>query len=314
MYDKFKVHIYDKKRVDNDTRSEHKYYVRLVYTIESLMHSLGDQQLIAGIALLLVVNHQACQISAYHYNLVCTMLLMSIITHLNTLINIPDFLYKGKTVATYRLIGIFAQFVLSGIVLSARNTSTFPSQPSSLAIMPAACFENMNATQDLGFSDFVGFAQNVTMGSAANTTANVTQILHNIDVATSAVSGLGEYVTLVFFMIFAVVVLAFDYVEAVAFWDSKIMRGVSMFFSGASIFASTVIVGLALYRYNGLRIGMEVQQWYRSADEDDWTLSQILTILLAGSGFLAFLKAVTGERYLSRCSYAYCRIYAKSNP
>lgn len=281
------------KRRDRKGQAKDRFYLKLVHTIETLLHTLSDQQLITSIALLLSINHQACTISAYHYNLVCTMLLMGIITHLNTLINIPDFLYKGKTVAFYRFFGICVQLILSGFVFSARHTKTFPSKASSLAIMAAACFENMNATDDLGFSDFFTFAQNVTSG-----VNNTEQLLHNIDAATSATTGLGEYATLVAFMLIAILVLVYDFFEAQSWLGSNSrqigLRLSTIFFSFASIVSSVIIIAVALTRYNTLRSQMEVPKWYNNGGEDEWTYSQILPILLLGSGSIAVLKAITG--------------------
>lgn len=269
MLDKIKVHILDKRR-DKQGQAEDHFYLKLVHTIETLLHTLSDQQLITSIALLLSINHQACTISAYHYDLVCTMLLMGIITHLNTLINIPDFLYKGKIVAFYRFFGICVQLVLSGFVFSARHTKSFPSKASSLAIMPAACFENMNATHDLGFSDFFSFAQNVTDVTTNSTVTNATvpaQLLHNIDAATSATTGMGEYATLCVFIFIAILVLIYDFFEAQSWLGANPkqigMRLSTVFFSFTSIAASVIIIAIELTRYNALRSQMEVPQWVR---------------------------------------------------
>jgi hypothetical protein len=50
----------------------------------------------------------------------------------------------------YRIIGILAQIALSGIVFSSRVSQNFPAKASSLAILPAAYFENMAAASNLG--------------------------------------------------------------------------------------------------------------------------------------------------------------------
>lgn len=249
--DKIKVHIYDKRK-DREGQAEDRFYLKTIHTITSLLHTMSDQQLVASIALILSINHQACEISAYHYNLVCTMLLMGIITHLNVLISIPDFWYKGKTLALYRCSTICIQLILTGFIFSARHTKSFPSKASSLAIMPAACFENMHATDGLGFSDFVTFAQNVTSGVTTNSTTNTTvpaQLLHNIDAATSATSGMGEYATLVVFMLIAFLVLVYDFFEVQNWFgagdggNKQIgMRRTSIAFSFASISASVIII------------------------------------------------------------------------
>lgn len=135
--DKVKVHWYDNRK-SRKNKEEHRHYVKLIHTIESLLQTLSDQQLIASIALLLAVNHQACQLTAYHYNLVCTMLVLAVVTHLNLLMNITDFLYKGRLLAFYRLGAILTQVILSGLVLKSRLSNNIPTtagpvnHPSSL--------------------------------------------------------------------------------------------------------------------------------------------------------------------------------------
>lgn len=290
--DKVKYHFFHKTK-KQEGKVEAPFYLRLIHTIESLLQIISDQQLVAGIALLAVINVQACEISAYHYNIVCTMLLLSAVTHLNTLINISDFIYKGKTVATQRLIAIFVQITLSGIVLSARNSSTFPSKASPLSILPAACFENMNATNYFGLADFATFAQNVTAGDAANSTANATQILHNIESATTKMSGLGEYVTLVVLGGFAIVFIGTELLEALFFKDTY-LHWFSIALSTISVVSSTVITAVATTRYNNLRGGMEIDAWYDIQDEQKWTYSQLFSLFLLGSGSITLVKAITG--------------------
>ncbi|KAF2798838.1 hypothetical protein K505DRAFT_371395 [Melanomma pulvis-pyrius CBS 109.77] len=290
IIDKIKYHFYHKRRSAN-SKAESRFWIKAVHTIESLLQAISDQQIVAGVALVLAINAQACTISAYHYNLVCSMLLLSGITHLNTLINIPDFVYKGKLVAANRLLAIAFQLVLSGIILSSRNTKSFPSKPSALGVLPAACFENMNALDSLGLQDFVDLAANVT-GAATNTTQNATQIWDNIQAATSARSGLGEYITLIIFAIFALLFLVLEFLEAMFFPDTY-LHWLSVALSITSEIASAVISFLTISRYFSLRDGMEVEAWFDNAGQDKWTYSQIVPMLLLASGSITLIKAVT---------------------
>jgi hypothetical protein len=221
------------------------------------------------------------------------MLLLSGITHLNTLINIPDFIYKGKLVAANRLLAIAVQLVLSGIVLSSRNTKAFPSKPSALGVLPAACFENMNALDSLGLQDFADLAQNVT-GAATNTTQNATQIWDNIQAATSARSGLSEYLTLIVFTIFALLFLILELLEALLF-PQTYLHWLSISLSVTSEIASVAIAILTTSRYFSLRDGMEIPSWFDNAGQDKWTYSQIVPMLLLGSSSITLITAVTGK-------------------
>jgi hypothetical protein len=61
---------------EKEETKRRKFNCKLVHTIETLLHTASDHQLVAGIALLLSLNRQACEISVYHNNLVCVMLVM----------------------------------------------------------------------------------------------------------------------------------------------------------------------------------------------------------------------------------------------
>ncbi|CAG8959506.1 hypothetical protein HYFRA_00001405 [Hymenoscyphus fraxineus] len=294
--DKVKVNEYDSRPKRKD-KEEHKRYVKLIHTIETLLQTLSDQQLIASIALLLAVNQQACELSAYHYNLVCTMLVLGVVTHLNLLMNITDFLNKGKFVALYRLVGILAQVVLSGFVLKARMSNNFPTTAGPLSIIPAACFENMNSTDILGVSSWSTLAHNVTTaGVASNTTANANQIMDNLTASTTASGGIGEYTTLAAFLIIALASVTSEYLQQKLNLTERKRIGMSrasIAFSFMSIIASTVIVVLSFTRYNRLRSEMDIPALYRAAEEKQWTFSQILPILMMAGSSIAVVKAVT---------------------
>ena len=293
IVDTVKFHkIHHKKSPEQ--RNESKHYLRLIHTIESVLQTLSDQQLVAGIALLVALNVQACEVSAYHYNVACTMLLLSAITHLNTMINISDFLFRGTWVGLQRLLSIAAQLIFTGIVLSARNTHTFPSKPSALSIMPAACFENMEAMSSLGLGDFIDLAQNVTTAQGPNGTFNATQIENNVLAATSKTSGLAEYLTLVVFVIVALLFLVAEYFEA-KFKPTRFLHWLSIGMSTLSLFASVAITVVAMRTYSDLRTGMEVDEWFVVEEKKKWTFSQLMPMLMLGSGSIALLKAATGK-------------------
>lgn len=302
LVDRIKYHVYNRR--SKPDRRERSKYLRLIHTLESLLQTLSDQQIVAGIALLLTVNAQACGISAFHYNIVCTMLLLSAVTHLNTLVSISDFIFKGKLVATNRLIAVITQLVLSGIVLSARQTKSFPSNPNALGVLPAACFENMDAMKGLGFGDFADFTSNVT-GIGTNRTYNASQIVDNIQNATSSKTGLGEYITLGAFTAIALVFLIIEMISAHWFESDK-PHWSSIIISGTSLAASAVIVTIAQIRYQKLRSGMEVDAWFDRGNQEEWTYSQIVPLLLLGSGSITVLKAATGRFRPLSPSLRYC--------
>ena len=287
----------------------HKRYLQVIHTIETLLHTFSDQQLVSAISLLFTLNDQACTISAYDFNLVCTMLLISVVVHLNSLIMISDFIFKGKAIAFSRIASIALQLILTGIVFSARNTSIFPFEPQALAIMPAACFENTNATSSAGLADFVNLASNITTNATLttiNSTGNGTDTLwYNLEAATSTTHGLPEYIALVIFVFLAVVTLLFEWIGTETGWNRHIGWG-SIVVSVTSTITSISLTAYAFSRYTALTNGMMVEELYQLAAVTPLTLSQLLPFTLLTSSLFPVINAVVGEcldlRILFPCS------------
>jgi hypothetical protein len=276
-----------------------RHYLKAVHTIEALLHTFSDQQLVAALSLLFTLNDQSCTISAYDFNLVCTMLLISVVVHLNGLIMISDFIFKGKTLAFSRIASIALQLALTGIVFSARNTEIFPFEPQSLAIMPAACFENSNATSAAGLADAIDFVSNITTNAtliATNTTGSdgTQTIWANIEAATSKTHGLPEYVVLVIFVFLAIITLVAEWVGSETGWDKHI-GWASVVVSILSTIASVSITGYAFWRYNMLTSGMRIEDWYQLSAVQPLTLSQLLPLALLGSSVFPIINALRGE-------------------
>ncbi|RDL41337.1 uncharacterized protein BP5553_01316 [Venustampulla echinocandica] len=288
IIDKVVLHFYD-KHSDEESRLHHRFYLQALNSVTTLIHTISDQAFVACLALLFTLSQQACTISAYHYNLVCLMLVMGIVTHLNTLVSVPDFFTKGKIVATYRVILIIIQMALTGVALSARHHTSFPLDPSGLAALPAACFANANAGDGLGFAGIIDVGANVTAGIGSNSTSNSTSTTGT----ESATKGMGIYITLMVFGFFALLILIGDWIEE-AFANRKHkFRWFSIFISVASLIASIVIVFYALAQYNALVNGMEIPKWYKTTIEDKWTFSQYMPVILLASASIPLFKALT---------------------
>ena len=213
------------------------------------------------------------------------MLLLSIVVHLNAMINISDFIFKGKTIAITRIAVIVTQLVLTTYVFSARNTATFPFEPESLAIMPAACFENFNATDTLGLRDFTNLASNVTSNGTDS-------FWKNIDAATSKAKGLPEYIVLVLFIILAGFTTLCEWLFAQTKWSKRIGWG-SVVVSVTSTITGTGLAIYAFIRYQHLTTGMEVPALYQMGKDKALTLSQILPLSLLASTIIPTIGAVT---------------------
>jgi hypothetical protein len=240
------------------------------------------------------------------------MLIFSAITHLNSLLNIQDYIYKGKLVALIRITAVAVQYALSAVVLSGRNSKTgFPMEASSLSVMPAPCFLNMNAARDFGFGDAIDAAQNFTapvFGSANTTTTNTTTMY----ATTGAMSeSFVEYIMLVVFLVFACVLLLAEWVYAHTHKSrpeakNKPMGVFGIAISVLSIIASLVIAIRVYSRYDHLSSGMEHSAWYQATTGQTWTYSQSVTIFLVASASLHGVQALTGMFCSTSRSVALC--------
>lgn len=269
-----------------------RYYRRIAHTIEQLLHTLSDQQLTTGFALIFALSEQACTISAYHYDLVCAMLLMSFVTHLNTLVSIPTFIHKGKLLALYRCAALITQIVLISMIFSARNRAAFPTRPSSLAIMPACCFMNMNASDWLGLADAGEF---VTHLNSTKTNTSGTEIFSQAGRS----SAFGQYIALIVFMGFTAVIAGVNWLEAREVDLHRWLRWVKLFLAATVSVATLALTVWAYQTYNSLRAGMEIEEWYRLGEEKTaWTFAEIVPLALLASTSITLVKALTREYFL----------------
>jgi hypothetical protein len=110
--------------------------------VNTLLHGLSDTQVAAGLALLVVASFHASCISAYHYNVACYLMLMSVATHILAFANVPPFLRQEPARGPgARVAAVVAILDLAWELFKARDAiDGFPVAPSARAIMPAACF------------------------------------------------------------------------------------------------------------------------------------------------------------------------------
>jgi hypothetical protein len=264
------------------------YYKKIANTVEKLLHTLSDQQLTAGFALIFAVNAQACTIQAFYYDLVCAMLLMSLVTHLNSIISISKFIHKGKHVATYRSLAMIAQIVLTGLIFQSRNSSDFPSTPNSLAIMPACCFMDLNSTDPLGVS-----------GLGINTAGNASEFILDAIHTAEKSPAFAQYIVLIVFLIFSAVIAIVNWLEAQEVQLHHCVRYMNIATSGIMSIASLAVTVWAYQGYNDLRAGMELNGWYQSdsTNSTTWTFAQIVPLALMASSSITILTALTGTLY-----------------
>ncbi|KAK1706175.1 hypothetical protein BDP67DRAFT_569726 [Colletotrichum lupini] len=118
---------------------------------QALVVSCSDQQVFTGGAYLVTIRFwKGCFITAYHYNIVANMLLLTCATHLMSVVISKNY-FERLLLACLRVIFITVVFAMTGLLLSNQNASNnvpFPTKvpPSnesdSLLLSPAVCFQN----------------------------------------------------------------------------------------------------------------------------------------------------------------------------
>ncbi|KAJ2899839.1 hypothetical protein MKZ38_002781 [Zalerion maritima] len=131
----------------------HRFHVIVREILDSFMMSCSDQQVFTGGAFALTLRYyRACLITAYHYNIIAGMLLLTCATHLLSIVLIRNY-FKYWMIAVCRLGLIGVAFAATGMVLSNQNSGShdeataFPLQVPHEGeddtypfFRPAACF------------------------------------------------------------------------------------------------------------------------------------------------------------------------------
>ena len=111
----------------------------------------SDQQVFTGGAYALTLRYwKGCTISAYHYNLIANMMLLTCATHLMSVTIVRNY-WKYPWLAILRIICISGVFIVTGLLFTNQNAREDPPFPTaippvnetdSLIFLPAACFQS----------------------------------------------------------------------------------------------------------------------------------------------------------------------------
>ncbi len=111
------------------------------------MITCSDQQIFTGGAYAITLRYlRGCEISAYHYNIVTNILLLTRATHLMS-VTISRHYWEHPIVALLRVIITAAVYLVTGIMLSNQGVG-FPTEVPDVStkdspiFMQAACFQN----------------------------------------------------------------------------------------------------------------------------------------------------------------------------
>ncbi|KAI3320569.1 hypothetical protein HD806DRAFT_524605 [Xylariaceae sp. AK1471] len=131
--------------------------------LETLVIACSDQQLFTGAAYALTLRYwRGCTVSAYHYNIVANMLLLTCATHLMSVTIVRNY-WRYPWLAILRIFAISGVFIVTGLLFTNQNATDkrFPTgipaanETNSLIFLPAACFQSDKNTATATFQDSV---------------------------------------------------------------------------------------------------------------------------------------------------------------
>jgi hypothetical protein len=258
---------------------------------------------------------RGCSISAYHYNLVANMLLLTCATHLMSITIVRNY-WKYPFLALLRIICITGVFIVTGLLMVNQNADVqtrFPTaippanETDSLLFLPAACFQSVNSPLAATF---------------ANTTANDDAFFGGI-IRNSApgnmVQGWNWYVVMLLFYGAAIAAEVVRFVRrgrARPGWRGRLgarmarmarpksfLRGVT-----AALFLAYLITGAALGFVTVVKSGMYIFSLRSWVDASGWieldgginpendatSFGQLVPIFMSAMVLFTFAQTISG--------------------
>ena len=224
-----------------------------------------------------------CSISAYHYDIVCNLILMSLVTHLASLVVIRRY-FSNWLLGPVRVIFILIVFSRAGVMFAERDNTRFPtgvpnaSSSSNTTAPPllaaAACFtsENINDTSQFGAE---------------------LDVLKGHD----RVTGLVEYAVLFIIAVFGLIMATTQSVM------TALSRGHAYLSARRWVFVFRLIlligawaIAIAAYlKFNSLRHWLAASPWPEDDAEVEWDFGQLVPCFLLFLTPLAILEALGGK-------------------
>ena len=225
-----------------------------------------------------------CQISAYHWDIVCNFLLMSIVTHLSSLAVISAY-FSNLILGSCRIILILIVFAFSGVIFSERNNSHFPTGVPD--------YSPRNETAPPTFLHHAAcFTSSVTVAN------QVPKAFNDAFKRPERITGLAEYsILFVFTIISLLMAIAHSFVTSPARLANKHlhMRRASCVLRIGLLLAAIGIAIAACVQFNRLRKWMHASVWPADNNESEWTFGQLVPVFLMLLAPLQFIEAFAGE-------------------
>lgn len=237
--------------------------------------------------LIAVHFYLGCSISAYHCDIVCNLILMSLVTHLASLAVISRY-FSNWFLGPLRVVLIIFAFSLTGVMFAERDNTRFPTgvpkasatsnTTAPLLLASAACFtsENINVTD---------------------------QFRTQLDIFEGAtrVSGLAEYAVLFIITIFGLVMAVSQSIVTSSSRSRVHLCARQWIF----VFRLILLVGawgiaIAAYlKFNSLRKWLAASPWPSDNAENKWDFGQLVPCFLLLLAPLAFFEACGGMSALT---------------
>ncbi|KAJ6263170.1 hypothetical protein Dda_1731 [Drechslerella dactyloides] len=156
-------------RGEKATRKRRDRNLRWVeQVVQDLIISLSDQQIVTGLSLAISIRYsRGCDVSAYHYNIIANLILMTMTTHVSAILVLPEY-FDNLLLATLRIVAITLIVVWSGLLFI--NQQTLNSNPVSFPTAIPELGVSLNPL-DTVLGDLVKTTdnfRNAILGSVAN--------------------------------------------------------------------------------------------------------------------------------------------------
>jgi hypothetical protein len=259
---------------------------------EPLVISFSDQQIVRGISLSIATLYTsaACTLDAYRYDIICYLLLMTIVSHLSAELARRSYTRGYKTLAVFRFCLVGCQVVFAGLVFSTRLTPNFPTSippvdqvKNTTLVLPAVCFDLLDAKSYSGLADITSG----TIDVAGFSSYVVTALFYLISITFTLVDVITHYLHLGSSK--DVRDLEDRAVTWTWFWWLGLIRA-------GILLAAWIIWAWAVANLYQFRGWMNSSGWLgqqATLDEEGWTFGQLMSILLIMAAPLSVMNALS---------------------